>query len=304
MTTSAGRGRAPGRRDRARGEARRRAFRWRSSCRRFYTAFAHFATRARRAPAPTGWCCSTASTSADIDVEELEVDRARCRCRIPRSCRCACAGIAALVRARPGVARGHRRRAHRRSTSSRRRWPAPHATQMVSALLRHGPGHLRTVRGDLAAWMQEHEWSSLTEMRGNMSLGRIPESRRVRTREFPGGPEMRANLAMFVSWRPRSPLASAARSCSVRRTGAQSTCRSGCARGAAGWPGRARNAAGRLRRQRHLRASVTTDKETIAQGHAARAGEEPALAGGRRRAARAVTVPGRRTSTTTPRGTS
>ncbi len=50
-----------------------------------------------------------------------------------------------------------------------------HATQMVSALLRHGPGHLRVVRRELEEWMREHEWSSLNEMRGNMSFGRIPD---------------------------------------------------------------------------------------------------------------------------------
>ena len=50
-----------------------------------------------------------------------------------------------------------------------------HATQMVSALLRHGPAHLRTVRSEIEAWMEEHEWTSLGEMRGNMSLGRIPD---------------------------------------------------------------------------------------------------------------------------------
>jgi dihydroorotate dehydrogenase (fumarate) len=50
-----------------------------------------------------------------------------------------------------------------------------HATQMVSALLRHGPGHLRAVLADLEAWLHEHEWTSLGEMRGNMSLGKIPD---------------------------------------------------------------------------------------------------------------------------------
>src|SRR4029450_5881269 len=50
-----------------------------------------------------------------------------------------------------------------------------HATQLVSALLRHGPNHLRTVRADIESWMREHEWDSLSEMRGNMSLGRIPD---------------------------------------------------------------------------------------------------------------------------------
>jgi dihydroorotate dehydrogenase (fumarate) len=50
-----------------------------------------------------------------------------------------------------------------------------HATQMVSALLRNGPGHLRKVRGEIESWMVEHEWSSLSEMRGNMSFQRIPD---------------------------------------------------------------------------------------------------------------------------------
>ena len=50
-----------------------------------------------------------------------------------------------------------------------------HGTQMLSALLRHGPRHLVTVRREIESWMEEHEWSSLDEMRGLMSLQRIPE---------------------------------------------------------------------------------------------------------------------------------
>jgi dihydroorotate dehydrogenase (fumarate) len=48
-----------------------------------------------------------------------------------------------------------------------------HVTQMVSALLAHGPEHLRTVRDNLAAWMEQHQWSSLAEMRGSMSLLKV-----------------------------------------------------------------------------------------------------------------------------------
>ena len=63
-----------------------------------------------------------------------------------------------------------------------------HATQLVSALLRHGPRYLRTLRTDLESWMREHEWASLNEMRGNMSLQRIPD---------PGAYE-RANFRMAL----------------------------------------------------------------------------------------------------------
>ncbi len=67
-----------------------------------------------------------------------------------------------------------------------------HVTQMVSALLMHGPGHLGTVLRDLTAWLDEYEWGSLSEMRGNLSLARVP------------GPDAyeRANyMLMLLGWR-------------------------------------------------------------------------------------------------------
>ncbi len=45
-----------------------------------------------------------------------------------------------------------------------------HATQMVSALLRHGPDYLRLLRRDLECWLEEHEFESLRQMQGSMSL--------------------------------------------------------------------------------------------------------------------------------------
>ena len=49
------------------------------------------------------------------------------------------------------------------------------AVQMVSALVRSGPSHLRTLRTDLEAWLAENEWNSLEQMRGNMRFDRIPD---------------------------------------------------------------------------------------------------------------------------------
>ena len=49
-----------------------------------------------------------------------------------------------------------------------------HALQLVSALMRHGPGHLRLLRTELEAWLIANEWESLDQMRGNMSFQRIP----------------------------------------------------------------------------------------------------------------------------------
>jgi dihydroorotate dehydrogenase (fumarate) len=67
-----------------------------------------------------------------------------------------------------------------------------HVTQMVSALLLHGPEHLRTVLNDLTVWMQEQEWDSLAEMRGNMSLAKVPD---------PDAYERSNYMLMLQSWR-------------------------------------------------------------------------------------------------------
>ncbi|MFQ5671213.1 MAG: dihydroorotate dehydrogenase-like protein [Acidobacteriota bacterium] len=50
-----------------------------------------------------------------------------------------------------------------------------HAVQIVSALLRHGPERLAAIQKDLAAWLEEHEYESLAQMRGSMNLARCPD---------------------------------------------------------------------------------------------------------------------------------
>jgi dihydroorotate dehydrogenase (fumarate) len=49
------------------------------------------------------------------------------------------------------------------------------ATQMVSALLQHGPAYLGQVRSDLKRWLEEHEFESLGQMQGSMSLLRCSD---------------------------------------------------------------------------------------------------------------------------------
>jgi len=48
------------------------------------------------------------------------------------------------------------------------------AVQMVSALLIHGPERLGQARASLAEWLEEHEYESLTQARGSMSLLKSP----------------------------------------------------------------------------------------------------------------------------------
>ncbi len=50
-----------------------------------------------------------------------------------------------------------------------------HAVQLVSALLRKGPEHLRLVLDEMSAWMEAHEYESIEQMRGSMSLLTSPD---------------------------------------------------------------------------------------------------------------------------------
>jgi len=69
-----------------------------------------------------------------------------------------------------------------------------HAVQMVSALLVNGPSRLPEVVEGVRAFLEEHEYVSLDQMRGNMNLSRCPD---------PSGYE-RANYAEILqSWHGR-----------------------------------------------------------------------------------------------------
>jgi dihydroorotate dehydrogenase (fumarate) len=67
------------------------------------------------------------------------------------------------------------------------------AVQMTSALLRRGPEHLAAVRRDLEAWMQEHGYESVAQMRGSLSLRRCPD---------PAAFERGNYVRLLQTWRP------------------------------------------------------------------------------------------------------
>ncbi|MBM4370932.1 MAG: dihydroorotate dehydrogenase-like protein [Deltaproteobacteria bacterium] len=49
------------------------------------------------------------------------------------------------------------------------------AVQLVSALLQDGPRRITALRDGLARWLEEKEYESLAQMKGSMSLGRVPD---------------------------------------------------------------------------------------------------------------------------------
>jgi dihydroorotate dehydrogenase (fumarate) len=136
------------------------------------TAFAHFA-KALDTVGADGLVLFTRFHRIDIDVVELEVVRSlplSDSSELPLRLR-GTAALAGRVRASLAVTGG----VHTGLDVIKATMAGAHATQLVSAVLRHGPNHLRTVRREIEAWMTEHEWESLGEMRGNMSLERLPD---------------------------------------------------------------------------------------------------------------------------------
>jgi dihydroorotate dehydrogenase (fumarate) len=136
------------------------------------TAFAYFARELDRAGAD-GLVLFTRFHRVDLDVDELEVVRTlplSDSSELPMRLR-----GAAVLRGRVNASIAITGGIHTGIDVVKATMAGADATQMVSALLRHGPAHLRQVRREIESWMQEHEWNSLDEMRGNMSLERIPD---------------------------------------------------------------------------------------------------------------------------------
>ncbi len=69
-----------------------------------------------------------------------------------------------------------------------------HAVQVVSALLIHGPGRLKVLLDGLKAWLEEHEYDSIRQMQGCLSLAHCPD---------PGAFERGNYMRVLNSWNGR-----------------------------------------------------------------------------------------------------
>jgi dihydroorotate dehydrogenase (fumarate) len=137
-----------------------------------YTALAHMGAQLDRAGAD-GLVLFNRFYQPDLDVEELAVSPtlhlSASSELLPRLHWTAI--LSGRVRASLAVTGG----VHTAIDVVKATMAGAHATQMVSALLVHGPDRLRTVLADVRAWMEEHEWASLAAMRGNLSFGKVPD---------------------------------------------------------------------------------------------------------------------------------
>jgi dihydroorotate dehydrogenase (fumarate) len=136
-----------------------------------FTSFANFATQIDAAGADA-FVLFTRFHKIDIDVIELEVVR-RLELSSSADLDVRLRGTALLsgrVKASLAITGG----VHTALDVVKGTMVGAHAIQLVSALMRNGPGHVRTLLKDLEVWMNENEWNSLEEMRGNMSFRKIP----------------------------------------------------------------------------------------------------------------------------------
>ena len=136
-----------------------------------FTAFANFAVQIDKAGAD-GLVLFTRFHKVDFDVLELNVLR---RVELSNSSDLdlrlrGTAVLAGRVNASLAITGG----VHTALDVIKATMAGAHVVQLVSALMRNGPRHLRSLRTELEAWMNANEWTSLEEMRGNMSFQRIP----------------------------------------------------------------------------------------------------------------------------------
>ncbi|MEE9219030.1 MAG: dihydroorotate dehydrogenase-like protein [Acidobacteriota bacterium] len=138
----------------------------------YYSSMAHFA-RSLEQVGTDGLVLFNRFYQADIDVEELEVVRSL-RLSEPSELLLRLRWLALLwgrLRLSLAVTGG----VHSGLDAVKAVMAGAHAVQMVSALLKHGPRHLRVVRDEMVEFMKENEYESLQQMQGNMSLLRCPD---------------------------------------------------------------------------------------------------------------------------------
>ena len=139
-----------------------------------YTALGDFARRLDQAGAD-GLVLFNRFYQPDIDIEELQVRRAlhlSHSSELPLRLRWL-AILSGRVKASLAVSGG----VHTVVDVIQSIMTGAHAVQLVSALLQRGPAYLAQLRQELAKWLEEHEYHSLQQMQGSMSLESCPGPR-------------------------------------------------------------------------------------------------------------------------------
>jgi dihydroorotate dehydrogenase (fumarate) len=132
----------------------------------YYSAMAHFASEVVAADAD-GLVLFNRFYQPDLDLEELEVVN-RIELSRPWELRLPLRWIAILrPQLGPAVSLGATSGVHEGTDVVKALMVGADVAMLTSALLAHGPDHLRQVEQDLVAWMVDHEYDSVDQLRGS-----------------------------------------------------------------------------------------------------------------------------------------
>jgi dihydroorotate dehydrogenase (fumarate) len=125
----------------------------------------------------------------DLDIEELDVvpnlrlstaDELRLRLR-----------WLAILSSQVGLSLAATGGAHNAVDVIKAVMAGAHSVQMVSALLIHGPEHIKRTLEAIDFWLTEHDYESLRQMQGSMNMAKVPDAAKL----------TRANyMKMLDSW--------------------------------------------------------------------------------------------------------
>ncbi len=139
----------------------------------FFSSLPNLAVRLRGA-GTAGLVLFNRFYQPDIDVEALEVTPAL-RLSDSSETLLRCRWIAVLCDRCRGLSLAASGGVHSAVDAVKCLMAGADAVQVVSALLLHGPDFLASLRAGLSAWMEAHEYDSVRQMVGSMSLRSCPD---------------------------------------------------------------------------------------------------------------------------------
>jgi dihydroorotate dehydrogenase (fumarate) len=140
----------------------------------YYSALASFAARAVEAGAD-GLVLFNRFYQPDLDLESLEVVP-RLELSRPSELRLPMRWIAILRPQLPaGVSLAATSGIHGGTDAIKALLVGADVTMLTSALLHHGPGHIRAVEDGIRTWMEAGEYESVAQLRGSVSQGAVDD---------------------------------------------------------------------------------------------------------------------------------
>jgi len=138
----------------------------------YFSSLAHFAKRVAQVGAD-GMVLFNRFYQPDFDLETLEVEHSlelsdSYASLLPLH-------WIALLYGRVGLGFAATTGVHRAEDALKLLMAGADVTMTCSALLKHGPGHVKTLLDDLRNWMTEHEYESVSQMKGSLSAGKAAD---------------------------------------------------------------------------------------------------------------------------------